>query len=60
MTACFHERTGRVTTHPGGYTNGAHAATGVCNLPECIAEALAWAERMTGLPAFHVRDEVTR
>ena len=54
---CPHPRTGRVTTHPMGYTNGPHAATNVCDLPECIAEAVEWVQRMTGKPAKHVRDE---
>jgi len=42
-TQCTHPRTGVVTTHPepGSYSTGSHAATNVCDLPECIAEAIA-------------------
>jgi hypothetical protein len=61
MNACTHPRTGRVSTNPQGYTERPHAATSVCDLQECIEEALAWVTRVTfGLPAFHVRDEVTQ
>ena len=62
MTACVHPRTGVVTSHdpkPGLFKAaplGAHAVTPVCNLPECIAEATAWVERMTRKPAHHVLD----
>lgn len=56
MSACRHPRTGVVTTHPGSYETGSHAATNVCDRPECIAEAVAWVERMTRRPAYHVRD----
>lgn len=59
MTPCTHPRRGIVTSHPAGYTNGSHAATNVCDRPDCIAEAIAWVERVTGKPAFHVVDEVT-
>lgn len=56
-TPCGHPRTGIVTTHPnGGYENGSHAATDVCDQPACIAEQIAWAQRYTGRPAFHVPD----
>ena len=55
-TLCNHPRTGRVTTHPAGYTDGSHAATNVCARPECIAEAIAWGERYSGKQAHHVPD----
>ena len=56
MNACTHPRTGRVSTNPQGYTERPHAATSVCDLQECIEEALAWVTRVTfGLPAFHMR-----
>ena len=56
---CSHPRRGRVTSHPvpGSYVEGPHAATNVCDLPECIAEAVAWVTRMThGLEAHHIPD----
>jgi hypothetical protein len=59
MNACTHARTGVVTSHPvtGSYQPGSsHAATNVCDRPECIAEAIAWVERMTRKPAHHVLD----
>lgn len=65
MSACTHPRTGVVTSHKPRASMfeavelGAHAQAPVCDLPECIAEALAWVERMTRKTAHHVRDEVT-
>jgi hypothetical protein len=53
---CTHPRTGRVTSHPGVYVEGSHAATSVCDRPECIDEAVAWVERVTRKPAHHVLD----
>lgn len=55
-TPCTHPRTGIVTSHPNGYVEGRHAATNVCDLPECIAEAIAWVQRMSGKPAHHLLD----
>ena len=54
--ACTHLRTGIVTSRLDDSQNGSHAATSVCDQPECIAEATAWVERMTGKPAHHVLD----
>lgn len=63
MTApCTHPKTGVVTSHkpnPSLFEAavlGSHAETPVCDLPECIAEATAWVERMTRKPAHHVLD----
>ena len=60
MTACTHTRTGTVTSRPLGGIEDSHAATRVCNRPECIAEAVAWVERVSGRKAYHVADEVQR
>jgi hypothetical protein len=54
---CDHPRTGIVTSHPNGYVEGRHAATNVCDQPDCIAEAIAWVERMTRKPAHHILDQ---
>jgi hypothetical protein len=58
VSACTHDRTGIVTTHPvpGSYDNGSHASTNVCDEAECIADAIAWVERYTRKPAHHVPD----
>ena len=57
MTACQHAKTGRVTSLPDlGLTNAQHAATRVCDLPGCIAEALAWVQRVSGRTARHIPD----
>lgn len=54
---CSHPRTGIVTSHPNGRTDEPHAATNVCELPECLEEAMAWVGRMThGEPGFYVAD----
>lgn len=55
---CTHTRTGLVTSRPLGGIEHSYAATPVCDLPECVEEALAWVTRMAGRPAFHVRDAV--
>ena len=58
MTECTHTRTGTVTSHTHGMSDEPHASTRVCDLPECIAEAVEWVTRMShGKPAHHLRDE---
>ena len=55
---CSRPRTGIVTSRPLGGIEDSYAATPVCDLPECIAEATAWVERMThGKKAHHVPDD---
>ncbi|HEY2086296.1 MAG TPA: hypothetical protein VGH54_09755 [Mycobacterium sp.] len=54
---CTHPRTGVVTSGPWTAASGSHAATNVCDRPECIAEATAWVERVTRRPAIYRRDE---
>lgn len=60
-TSCTHPRTGLVTSHKPklglfeAAVHGAHAEAPVCDLPECIAAATAWVERMSRKPAYHVR-----
>jgi hypothetical protein len=62
MSACTHPRKGIVTSHRmhGAFETvelGPHAESPVCDLPECIDEAVKWVVRMTsGKPAFHVPD----
>jgi hypothetical protein len=61
-TACGHERKGLVTSHRmhGAFETvepGPHAESPVCDLPECIDEAVKWVQRMSHKPAFHVPDE---
>lgn len=51
--SCHHARKGIVTA---GGRAGAHAATNVCDRPECIADAMFWARAMTGLEPEHVPD----
>jgi hypothetical protein len=51
---CRHARRGIVTS--GGGVDEGHAATNVCDRPECIADAIAWAEAFTRLPAKHIPD----
>jgi hypothetical protein len=46
-----------VTSGPWTAASGSHAATNVCDRPECIAEATAWVERVTRRPAIYRRDE---
>lgn len=53
MTPCHHAPTGVVTSRPG---DGSCSHAPVCERPECIAEALAWAARWTGKPAHLVPD----
>jgi hypothetical protein len=54
--ACTHSpKTGKVTSQEG-HGDGATATTRVCDLPECIAEAITWVERYTRKHAFHVPD----
>jgi hypothetical protein len=50
MTVCNHAPKGVVTSRPG---NGSCSHAPVCERPECIAEALAWAARWTGTTANH-------
>lgn len=57
MAACTHPRTGTVTSHPArDRYDGRIATTPVCPLPECLAEAFAWVQRMSGRPAVYVLD----
>lgn len=51
---CDHRRAGIVTA--GGGTGEPHAATNVCDRPECIADAVEWARASTGLTPEHRRD----
>jgi hypothetical protein len=53
MTACNHERKGVVISGAG---EGRCSHAPVCERPECVAEALAWAAHWTGLPARHLLD----
>ncbi len=48
---CRHARKGIVTA--GNALSGPHAATNVCHRPECVADAIEWAEAVTGLDAEH-------
>lgn len=50
---CHHARCGIVTS---GDPEGTHAATDVCDRPECIQDAITWAQTITRLPAEHVPD----
>lgn len=50
---CRHARRGIVTS---GGPETAHAATDVCDRPECIEDAIAWAQSITRLPAEHIPD----
>lgn len=51
---CRHARRGIVTA--GDYRTGPHAATNVCDRPDCIADAIEWAEAVTHLAAEHRPD----
>lgn len=53
---CRHARRGTVAA--GDVATDQHASTTVCDRPECIEDALAWAQQITGLPATHRRDEL--
>lgn len=50
---CPHGRQGIVTS---GGPGQAHAATDICERPSCIADAIEWAEAITGLPAAYRPD----
>lgn len=50
---CQHARRGRVEA---GDPDGAYASTQVCDRPECIEDAKAWAEATVRLPSRHVPD----
>lgn len=54
---CQHARRGIVTA---GGSGGGHAATNVCDRPGCIADAIAWAEDITGQRARHIPDPPDR
>ena len=60
MTACTHTKSGVVTSRPLGGIEDSYAATRVCDLPECIAEATEFVERYSHKTAHYVADEVTR
>lgn len=49
-----HERHGIVTS--GDARSGPHAAVNVCDQPECIREAMAWCQGVTGQRAEHIPD----
>lgn len=60
MTACEHKpKSGMVTSRPLGGIEDSYAAAPVCNLPECIAEATQWVERVSHRKAYYVANEVT-
>lgn len=50
---CKHKRKGRVMA---GAFDGAHASTYVCDRPECIEDAMAWAWATTHLQPTHIPD----
>lgn len=52
---CNHKRKGRVFAGEPG-----EASTTVCDRPECIADAIEWAEAQTRKPAQHVPDSPSR
>lgn len=54
---CNHARRGIVRA---GDPHGAYAATNVCDRPECIEDAKAWAEAEVRLPAEHVPDRARK
>jgi len=60
VNPCDHlPRTATVTSQQHGMSDEAHAATRVCDRPECVDEALTWVSRvMYGRPAFLVLDKV--
>ena len=54
---CNHPTAGTVTSQQHGMSDEPHASTRVCDLPECIEEAMAWVTRMShGKPAYHLPD----
>lgn len=54
---CDHARKGRVTSSPrGDYVAGAHAATSVCDRPECIEDAKFWVRAISGMEPHHIPD----
>lgn len=53
---CGHARKGIVTSHPGRYESGPHAATNCCDRPACIEGCAAWVLALTGLPGIWVED----
>jgi len=57
---CRHIRTGLVTSRPLGGIEGQYAAAPVCSLPECIAWATKWVERMSRRAAYYVPDSGAR
>lgn len=54
---CRHARRGIVTTAPGGYTGGPHAAADCCGREACVEDAKEWAQAATGgMEAVYVPD----
>lgn len=51
---CKHKRKGIVTS--GDPKSGPHAATNVCDRPECIADAKEWAHALTRQEATYISD----
>ncbi len=51
---CDHARRGIVTS--GDHRIGPHAATNVCDRPDCIEDAMWWATGITKLPAEYRPD----
>lgn len=56
MSECRHARTGVVKA---GSAATSYAVVNVCDRPECIAEAIAWADRVTfSRTAVYLADQV--
>lgn len=54
---CRHARKGIVTNQPGSYDSALpHAASNVCDQPECILTMGRWVSGKTGMPAFYRAD----
>lgn len=59
---CTHARRGIVTSHPpkvrlfDAVELGAHAATNVCDRPECIEDAKFWVRAISGKEPHHAPD----
>jgi hypothetical protein len=59
---CNHKpRTATVTSQQHGMSDEPHAATRVCDLPECVAEAREWVSKMMhGQPSYLVLDKAEK
>lgn len=55
---CNHARRGIVEAGDPYDPARGHAATNVCDRPECIEDAMAWAEAVAREPARHRPDRV--